>query len=92
MSKWTFITNHGAVLSLLAQNGQIPTREIAIKLGITERSVYRIISELEDEGYIEKTSEGALNRYRVYNHLPLRQPGSRDVSVGHLLRMLDRWG
>ena len=49
MSQWTFITNHGAVLSLVAERGQITAREIGYKLDLTERSVHRIISDLETE-------------------------------------------
>lgn len=39
MPAWTFITKHGAVLSLVASQPQITDREIAAELGITERSV-----------------------------------------------------
>ena len=88
MSTWTFITNHGAVLALIAREGRITAREIAQELGITERSVHRIISELEAEGYVEKTREGRINSYEVNHQVPLRRPERRDVAVGEFLRML----
>ena len=88
MPTWTFITNHGAVLALMAQHGQITAREIASELGITERTVHRIISELEAEGYIERTREGRINRYEVNHELPLRRSETRDVAIGELLRTL----
>ena len=91
MAKWAFVTNHGAVLSIIAQDGQIPAREIAANLGITERTVNRIMRDLNVEGYIEKTSEDNVNQYRVHHHLPLRYRGSRDIDVGHLLRMMEHW-
>lgn len=89
MSEWTFITNHGAVLALIAHHKQITAREIADELGITERPVRRIIAELEDAGYIKKQRVGRGNRYSVQLDLPLRQPIAREVEVGDLLHILD---
>ena len=51
MPSWTFITNHGAVLTLIAEREQVTARAIADNLNITERSVHRIITDLENEGY-----------------------------------------
>ena len=90
MSTWTFITNHGAVLALIGQHGQITTREIAAQVGITERSVQRIIKDLEMEGYIHKKREGRVNKYEVNHNLPLRQGARRDIAVGELLKVLDQ--
>jgi uncharacterized membrane protein len=73
MSSWTFITNHGAVLALIGQYGQITARDIATELGITERSVLRIIKDLETEGYIQIERDGRVNRYLVNNEAPLRR-------------------
>jgi|SRR5918996_5193850 predicted ArsR family transcriptional regulator len=88
MASWSFITNHGAVLSLVAKQNQITAREIANQLGITERSVLRIISDLEAEGYLERTRDGRVNYYRVNHDLPLRRPELRDTAVGELLNLL----
>ncbi|MDQ4077526.1 MAG: winged helix-turn-helix transcriptional regulator [Chloroflexota bacterium] len=85
---WTFITNHGAVLALIGQHRQITTREIASQLGITERSVLRIIGDLEAEGYIRRFKEGRLNRYEVNQDRPLRRDDQRDIVVGELLEVL----
>jgi DNA-binding transcriptional ArsR family regulator len=88
MSTWSFITNHGAVLSLVSRYNQITAREIAAQLGITERSVLRIISDLEAEGYLERTRDGRVNYYEVNHELPLRRPELRDTAVGELLNLL----
>jgi predicted ArsR family transcriptional regulator len=45
MAEWTFITNHGAVLALIAQHGRITAKEIAETLQLTERPVRRIIAD-----------------------------------------------
>ena len=88
MAEWAFITNHGAVLALVAQHGQITAREIATRLNITERSVHRIISDLEGAGYLERNREGRANWYRVRHELPLRRDMRRGVAVGDLLKIL----
>lgn len=88
MPRWTFVTNHGAVLAMVSHHGQVTGREIAEELGITERSVHRIISDLEEAGYIERQREGRLNVYTVNHGLPLRRPEARDIVVGDLIRVL----
>ena len=87
-NKWTFITNHAAVLTLLSHKEQLTSREIALDLDITERSVVRIIKDLESAGYIAKHKEGRLNRYTVNENLPLRRNDQREVSVYDLLQFL----
>ena len=86
--QWTFITNHGAVLAMIGQSGQITVREIAHHLGITERTVLRIIKELDAAGYIQKKKEGRVNHYTVNMDLPLRRQGQRENSVAELLDVL----
>ena len=88
MSTWTFITNHGAVLALIGQYGQITARDIAAKLGITERSVMRIIKDLATEGYVRIERAGRVNRYVVNAQAPLRRQERRDVAVSELLSVL----
>ncbi|MBC7234393.1 MAG: winged helix-turn-helix transcriptional regulator [Chloroflexi bacterium] len=87
-SRWTFITNHGAVLALIGEYSQITAREIAERLGITERTVRQIIRDLESEGYIVKCRNGRVNTYSVNDHLPLRREERRFVAVGQLLNLL----
>lgn len=86
---WTFITNHGAVLALLAEHGQITARQIAQELNITTRTVRRIITELETEGYIHIQKEGRRNRYSIDRERPLRRGDQRSVMVGKLLNILN---
>lgn len=85
---WTFITNHAAVLSLLAKHSRITAREISQEVGITERSVRLIISDLEKGGYIIKNREGRGVRYRVDSERSLRHKTQQDVAVGHLISIL----
>ena len=88
--KWTFITNHAAVLTLLDHEEHLTSREIAMVLDITERSAIRIIKDLESAGYITKHKEGRKNRYTVNKDLPLRRNDQREVSVYELLQLISR--
>lgn len=89
-NKWTFITNHAAVLTLLDHKEQLTARDIALTLDITERSVHRIIKDLESAGYITKRKEGRENRYTVNRDLPLRRNDQREVSVYELIQLISR--
>lgn len=87
-NKWTFITNHATVLTLLDRDDHLTSREIAMALEITERSVARIIKDLESDGYITKRKEGRENRYTVNKDLPLRRSDQREVHVRELLQLI----
>jgi DNA-binding transcriptional ArsR family regulator len=86
---WTFITNHAAVLSLLANYPRITAREISQEVGITERSVRIIINDLGKGGYISKIREGRGVCYTVNVERPMRHKTQRDVAVSHLLSILN---
>ena len=88
MAEWAFITNHAIVLSLIARTFKITARELATAIGITERTVRKIIADLENGGYIRKKKEGRYIRYSINPDLPLRHHTHRDVLVGDLLGML----
>lgn len=86
--RWTFITNHGLVLSYISHNSRHTAREIANAIGVTERTTHKIISDLEVEGYIERRKVGRRNIYRVDPHLPLRHHTKQDILVSELLEAL----
>ena len=86
-STWTFLTNHAHVLLCIAENPKIRTRDLATKIGITERAVQRIIAELEVAGYLSHDREGRNNHYRVRTDLPLRHPVEQHCGVSALIEM-----
>jgi len=57
-------------------------------VGITERAVGQIVSDLEEAGYITRSRDGRRNRYEVHEELPLRHPQHRHHTVGELIRFL----
>jgi Mn-dependent DtxR family transcriptional regulator len=73
------------VLTFIARLGKVRAIDIAPLLGITERSVRRIIAELVAEGYIDVRREGSVNRYKLNKNLPLRRSESREIKVKELL-------
>ena len=63
-------------------------REVAQKVGITERAVIRIIGELELGGVIERVREGRRNHYTINKAAPLRHEREQHRSVGDLIRLV----
>lgn len=82
---WTFLSNHAHVLVCLDRNQDIVLREVALIVGITERNVQRIISELEEEGYIVRTRVGRRNQYKINRSKKLRHPMESSSSIGSML-------
>jgi len=86
---WTFLTNHAHVLLCLAQDPETRLRDVAERVGITERAVQRIVQDLEDGGFIEREKIGRRNRYAVRADLPLRHPIERHRTVASLLALIE---
>ena len=85
---WTFLTNHALVLLCVADDPQMRLRDIADCVGITERAAFRIVTDLEAEGYLTRHKEGARNHYEVHPEVPLRHPNNEDHAVGEILSVL----
>lgn len=84
---WTFLTNHAHVLVALARDPAMRLRDVALLVGITERSVQSIVADLEAAGYLRRARVGRRNRYEVNPAGPLRHPAERDHAVGELLEL-----
>jgi hypothetical protein len=85
---WRFVTNHAHVLTCIAADPEARLRDIAVTVGITERTAGQIVSDLEHAGYLTKTRVGRRNRYEVHGELPLRHPQHRHHTVGELISFL----
>ncbi len=83
---WTFLTNHAHVLICIADNPEVRMRDVAARVGVTERAVQRIVSELEEAGYLSHERVGRCNRYMVHTALPLRHPIEQHCMVSSLLK------
>ncbi len=87
-SGWTFFTNHAHVLVCLAGDPEMRLRDVGVEVGITERAVQKIISELEAGGVLERERQGRRNVYRILGKLPLRHPLESHCTVEGLLRFV----
>lgn len=87
-TSWGFLTNHARVMLCISQDPGIRLRDIAARLGITERSAYGIVTDLAAAGYITKMKDGRRNQYEIQAHLPLPEPTSRESTVGEVLALL----
>ncbi len=89
LNRWTFLTNHAHVLIILSAAPDLVLREVAMKVGITERGVQRIVQELADAGYIYREKIGRKNHYQVLMDRPLRHPIEAHRKIGDLLRLVE---
>jgi hypothetical protein len=87
VANWTFLTNHARVLLCIAHDPGVRLRDIAVSLGITERSAYGIVTDLAQAGYVVKQKDGRRNRYQIQAHLPLPEPTRRERTVGEVLAL-----
>jgi len=85
---WTFLTNHAHVLLSIAREPDLRLRDVADRVGITERAAQRIVGELEQGGYLSVRRVGRRNEYRVNSNRPMRHPAERHHKVGELLSVL----
>ncbi len=87
-TNWTFFSNHTHILVVIARNPDARVRDIAEEVGITERAVQRLLSDMVDSGYLEVTKEGRRNHYRIQSEQPLRHPLEAHRTIADLLEML----
>ncbi|KUN28822.1 ArsR family transcriptional regulator [Streptomyces antibioticus] len=87
-SGWTFLTSHARVLAAIAEDHTTRIRDIAARCRLTERAVQKIISDLENDGYLTHTREGRSNTYRIQPGTILRHPAESGLTVAELLNLL----
>lgn len=88
MADWTFFTNHAHVLVCIARDPGIRLRDVADRVGVTERAAQRMVADLVEAGYLKRTRDGRRNRYQVRLDLPLRHPVEREHRIGEILSVL----
>jgi len=85
---WTFLTNHAQVLLCLAEDPEIRLRDVAERVGITERACQRIAADLVAAGYVTASRVGRRNRYSVDREHAMRHTAQLGVEIGALLEAL----
>ena len=71
---------------VLARDPDRRVREIARDLGITERAVQRIVTELVRVGALTRERVGRRNHYALNWDLPMQHPLEDTHTVGELVR------
>jgi len=85
---WRFLSNHTQVLLCIQRDPDARFRDIAQRVGITERAAQRIVAELIESGYVESERVGRRNRYRINPNIAMRHPAQDGHDIGELLRLL----
>ena len=88
LGSWTFLSNHAHVLLCLARDSTLRMRDLALEVGITERAVQGIVSDLEEAGYVERLRTGRRNSYRIDESLHLRHPIEQHKTIADLIRAI----
>ena len=84
-TQWTFFSNHAHVLACISRDEECVLRDVALKVGITERAVQKIVTELEQGGVIARERVGRRNRYAINRACHLRHGIESHRTVGELL-------
>ena len=87
-TSWTYLTNHSHVLICIAEDPSARLRDLAERVGITERAVQMIVQDLEAAGVVEKQRTGRRNHYVVRPDHYLRHPVEGHRTVRELLELV----
>lgn len=85
---WTFLSNHAHVLVCLALDPNSRLRDVAVRVGITERAVQKIVGDLEQAGVLVRERSGRRNSYRLNDDVPLRHALEAHKTIGSLLEFV----
>lgn len=87
-AQWTFLTNHFHILVVLSREPTLRISDMATLVGITQRAVQRILSELTEDGVIKIKKEGRRNIYTINRKRRLKHALESKHSIGELLDIL----
>jgi len=85
---WRFVTNHTQVLLCISRDDEVRLRDIAERVGITERAAQRIVADLVEAGFVERKKLGRRNHYSIDRRAKMRHPAQVNQEIGDLLDLL----
>jgi PAS domain S-box-containing protein len=86
---WYFLDNHALVLLALVGDPDATVRELAEAVGVTERTAFRVLRDLEAEGYIRREGAGGRGgRFIVAEDQPLPHPLNHSAPIRQLIDLL----
>lgn len=86
---WTFLSNHAHVVIALAKEPDLRVRDLAERVGITERAIAQIVADLVDAGVLKRRREGRRNVYDIDSTVPLRHSVEAHRTVGDILHLAE---
>lgn len=87
-NRWTFLSNHAHVLICIARDPDARVRDIADRVGITDRAVQRILTELEKGAVLVRERRGRRTHYAIDSGAHLRHPLEAHRRVMDLVTLL----
>ena len=84
-TEWNFFSNYAHVLVCIAENSNARLRDVAERVGITERTTLRLVTHLEEAGILTRLKIGRRNSYVIDPDKRLRHPIESHRTVGDLL-------
>ena len=91
MADWSLLTNHARLLLAIENEPGLRVRDMADRLGLSEKGVMLILRDLRDSGYVTRRRDdrdGRRSHYSVVPASPLRTDAVRHHTVGELLSLL----
>ena len=82
---WSLLSNHGLVFVVIARDPNARVRDIAERVGITERAAHRIVADLCAEGFVSRTRVGRRTVYEIHPDRKFRHPALRSEVIGPLM-------
>jgi DNA-binding MarR family transcriptional regulator len=85
---WTLLTGHGHVLVEIARDPKARIRDISAAVGLTERTVQAIVTDLETAGYLARSRTGRRTSYTVNHDSLFRHSAQEGLRIGPFLALL----
>ncbi len=85
VNRWSCLSNYGLVLLAIGEGDETRMRDLAEQVGLTERAVQRIVTELCEAELVTRRREGRRNFYTVCRGRRLRHPLASHRTVGDLV-------
>ena len=76
------------MLVCLAQNPRARLREVADRVGVTERTAMRLITQLDEAGILKRVKNGRRNEYEIVMSKHLRHPLEAHCTIEELINMV----
>jgi predicted transcriptional regulator len=86
LTDWALLTNHARLLLAIEREPGLRVREMAERLGLSERGIALILRDLRSSGCVTSRREGRRALYTVVHDEPLRGGDVRHRTVGEFLR------